>query len=105
MTGDEAMEQDPLAEALARLQEKTGGRALDDGSVKFDFTDLGALRLDDQGPRMDDGQPADCTISADLETFKAMFDGELSPTGAFMSGRIKIDGDMGVAMKAAGLLG
>ncbi len=95
---------DPLAKALEALRDKTQGETLE-GSVKLDFTDLGALRLDDKGARMDDGSEADCTISADLETFKKMFDGDLSPTGAFMTGKIKIDGDMGVAMKVASLLG
>lgn len=95
---------DELAKALTALEAKLGGRTVD-GSVRLDFADLGALRMDEGGARMDDGAPADCTISADLDTFRAMFDGELSPTGAFMSGRIRIDGDMGVAMKVAGLLG
>lgn len=96
--------QDALAQALAALQEKVGGQTID-GAIKFDFTDLGALRIDGEGARMDDGTEADCTISADLETFKAMFDGDLSPTAAFMSGRIRVDGDMGAAMKVASLLG
>lgn len=96
---------DPLTQALEKLREKTGGGALEAGSVKFDFTDLGALRMDENGAALDDGSDADCTISADLDTFKAMFDGELSPTSAFMTGKIKVDGDMGVAMKAASLLG
>jgi putative sterol carrier protein len=95
---------DELTKALEALREKTGGRGLED-SVKLDVEEHGALRIDEQGPREDDGAPADCTIRGDLETFRAMFDGELSPTGAFMTGRIKIDGDMGVAMKVAGLLG
>lgn len=95
---------DPLAKALQSLREKTEGQTLD-GSVKLDFSDLGALRLDEKGARMDDGADADCTITANLETFRSMFDGELSPTAAFMSGKIKIDGDMGVAMKVSSLLG
>jgi putative sterol carrier protein len=95
---------DALAKALEALIEKTGGRPFD-GSVKLDFADLGALRLDGAGARLDDGTDADCTIRADLETFRRMFDGELSPTTAFMTGRLRIDGDMGVAMRVAGVLG
>lgn len=95
---------DPLAKALEALQEKTRGETME-GSVRLDFTDLGALRLDEKGARMDDGSDADCTIFADLETFRKMFDGDLSPTGAFMTGKIRIEGDMGVAMKVASLLG
>ena len=93
-----------LAQALEALRDKTGGQGFD-GSVRFEVEEVGALRLDEGGPRMDDGSAADCTITGDMETFKAMFEGDLSPTVAYMSGRIRIEGDMGVAMKAAGLLG
>jgi putative sterol carrier protein len=95
---------DALNTALEKLREKIGGQSVN-GSVKFDFTDLGALVLDETGARLDDGTDADCTITANTETFKALFDGELAPTAAFMSGRIKIAGDMGVAMRMSGLLG
>ena len=95
---------DALNTALDKLREKLGDNPVD-GSVKFAFADLGALILDEQGARLDDGTEADCTISADTDTFKALFDGELSPTSAFMTGRIRIDGDMGVAMRMSGLLG
>lgn len=95
---------DELTKALDGLKEKTGGQGME-SSVKFDIDGQGALRIDGRGPRMDDGSPADCTIRGDLATFRALFDGDLSPTSAFMTGRIRIDGDMGVAMKVAGLLG
>lgn len=93
-----------LQKALAALKEKVGEDGIE-SSVRFDFTDLGALRLDAEGPRIDDGSPADCTITATTETFRSLFDGALSPTAAFMSGRLRIEGDMGVAMKMASLLG
>ena len=47
-----------------------------------------------------DGE-ADVTISADADTFAEMLSGDLDPTGAYMSGRLRIDGDMGLAMKLA----
>lgn len=94
---------DALGKALTALQGKLGGQTLD-ASVKFVFGDMGALRLDAGGARLDDGAPADCTISASPDTFKGLFDGELSPTGAFMTGKLRIEGDMGVAMRAASLL-
>jgi putative sterol carrier protein len=95
---------DVLAQALEALRDKTGGQGFD-GSVRFEVEEIGALRIDGAGARLDDGTDADCTIRGDMDTFKAMFDGDLSPTVAYMSGRIRIEGDMGVAMKAAGLLG
>jgi putative sterol carrier protein len=39
------------------------------------------------------------TIRATEETFKAIANGEQNPTTAYMTGKLKIDGDMGAAMK------
>jgi putative sterol carrier protein len=41
----------------------------------------------------------DCTIGLTLATLGDMMSGELNPTTAFMTGRIKVSGDMGVALK------
>ena len=92
-----------LAAAEAALKEKFAGESLD-GTVKFDIEDEGVLRVVDGEVEQGDGE-ADVTISGDLDTFREMFDGELSPTSAYMTGRIKIDGDMGLAMKLSSLLG
>jgi putative sterol carrier protein len=35
---------------------------------------------------------------------QGMMDGETNPTSAFMSGKLKVDGDMGMAMKLAAAL-
>jgi putative sterol carrier protein len=42
---------------------------------------------------------ADCTISTTSETFMKIARGEQNPTGAYMSGKLKVRGDMGQAMK------
>ena len=94
---------DMLASAAAKLQEKLGEGGFD-GSVKFEIEDQGVIRVVDGAVTTDDGD-ADCTISAAADTFQELFDGELDPTAAFMTGKIKIDGDMGVAMKLGSLLG
>ena len=95
---------DDLEKVLDALRRKVGDRRPEQ-SVRFEFVDLGALRLDGQGVRPCDGSDADCTISASYETFRGIFDGNISPTTAFMSGRLRISGDMGVAMRIASLLG
>jgi len=51
-----------------------------------------------------DDKDADCTISVDKEDFLALTSGDLNPMMAFMSGKIKVDGDMSVAMKLQSLL-
>lgn len=48
---------------------------------------------------------AECTISMTSEDFQAMMAGDLNPMMAFMGGKIKIDGDMGVAMQLQSLFG
>ena len=47
----------------------------------------------------EDGGDADCTISTSAETFMKIANGEQNPTAAYMSGKLKVKGDMGQAMK------
>ena len=42
---------------------------------------------------------ADCTISTSEENFEKIVSGEQNPTTAYMTGKLKIKGDMGAAMK------
>jgi len=42
---------------------------------------------------------ADCTFSASEESFEKIIAGEQNPTTAYMTGKLKIKGDMGAAMK------
>jgi putative sterol carrier protein len=52
---------------------------------------------------LDDGE-ADCTISASSETIKGLRTGDINPMMAVMTGKIKIKGDMGLAMKMQSLI-
>ena len=42
---------------------------------------------------------ADATITTSGETFEKIVSGEQNPTTAYMTGKLKIKGDMGAAMK------
>lgn len=92
---------DVINAAVAALNEKLSGSF--DGLAKFVISDEGAIMLDDGGARAAD-EEADVTLTADADTFKAILDGELNPTTAFMGGRLKVDGDMGMAMKLGSAL-
>ena len=48
---------------------------------------------------------ADCTVQLTMADFQALVNGDLNPMSAFMGGKLKIDGDMGVAMKLQNLFG
>jgi putative sterol carrier protein len=71
-------------------------------SYKFDIDGAGTWLVD-----VDDGKvsvserdgDADCTISASAETFRKIANREQNPTAAYMSGKLKVKGDMGQAMK------
>ena len=45
------------------------------------------------------GGDADATISASEETFGQIASGDMNATTAYMTGKLKIKGDMGAAMK------
>ena len=90
-------------QAAAALKSKITGSPID-GTVKFAFEEGGAVRIVGGEVETGDGE-ADCTISASAETFQDMIAGELDPTAAYMTGKIQIEGDMGVAMKLSSLLG
>ena len=93
---------DVVDAAVKALNEKLDGGGID-GSVKFLIEDEGAVRIDETGASASDA-PADCTMTADRETFEGILDGEVNPTAAFMTGRLKVDGDMGLAMKLGSVL-
>lgn len=69
-----------------------------DGVAKFVFQGEGAIMVDTDGVRAGD-EPADVTLTAETDVFRAMLEGELNPTTAFMTGRLSIDGNMGLAMQ------
>jgi putative sterol carrier protein len=45
------------------------------------------------------GEAADAVISASEETFTKIASGDQNPTSAYMTGKLKVKGDMGAAMK------
>lgn len=84
-------------EAIAgRIRERVSGSGFDK-SVKFDCGDEGVIVIDGANVTTENA-PADCTIGLSKSDLESMIAGELSPTSAFMQGKLKVDGDMSVAM-------
>lgn len=93
---------DIVNEAVTQLNAKLAGEDFG-GTAKFDIEGEGTIMMDDTGARAAD-EEADVTLTADADTFKSILDGETNSTAAFMSGKLKVDGDMGMAMKLAAAL-
>ena len=96
-----------LEQLTMGMRERVGEDCGLGASVKWDFGDGTFLMLDaSQVPNVvsNDANEADCTLKISLDDFVAMTQGELDGTSAFMSGKLKIEGDMGIAMKLQGVL-
>jgi putative sterol carrier protein len=89
--------------AVTALNARLAGGGID-GSVKFVIPGEGNVRIDETGASADDAD-ADCVMTADATTFQGILNGEIDPTMAFMSGKLTVDGDMGLAMRLGSLLG
>jgi putative sterol carrier protein len=78
---------------------KTAGMT---NSYAFDIEGAGqwTVKVEDGSIRVVDGlDDADVTISASQEVFQKIVAGEQNPTSAYMTGKLKLKGDMGAAMK------
>lgn len=90
-----------IEKAVAALSERIDGAL--DGSAKFVMSGEGTIMIDGNGVRAGD-EDADVTLTADAEIFQQILEGDLNPTTAFMTGKLTVDGDMGLAMKLASVL-
>ncbi|MCY7280346.1 MAG: SCP2 sterol-binding domain-containing protein [Sphingomonas bacterium] len=90
-------------ELAAKMQET--GAVLPGKTVKLDFGDNGTIMLDGVGNTVteDDGA-ADTTIKITWDDWQAMADGQLDGMTAFMTGKLKVEGDMSNAMQLQGVL-
>ena len=78
---------------------KTAGMT---NSYVFEIDGAGTWKVDVQDGTVsvtEGGGDADATISASEETFGQIASGDLNATTAYMTGKLKIKGDMGAAMK------
>jgi putative sterol carrier protein len=94
---------DIINEAVTALNAKLAGANFG-GTAKFDIDGEGAVVIDENGARAGDDE-TDVTLSADVDTFQGILSGDTNATSAFMTGKLKVDGDMGMAMKLASVLG
>ncbi|MEM9937314.1 MAG: SCP2 sterol-binding domain-containing protein [Pseudomonadota bacterium] len=95
-----------LAELTSKAAEAVaGGGGGFTKKVKFDFGDVGKLFIDGAaGIANNDDGDADATVKVDWDDFTKLAGGEMDPTMAFMQGKLKVLGDMSVAMQLQSLM-
>lgn len=92
-----------LAEVTSKLQSALAGAGFDK-IVKFDFGSVGKVLLNGPAGTVsnDDGK-ADATINVAFDDFLKLAQGQLDPMAAFMTGKLKVAGDMSAALKLQSL--
>ncbi|WP_116124959.1 SCP2 sterol-binding domain-containing protein [Lewinella sp. IMCC34183] len=70
---------------------------LDEGVIFIDMTT-------DQAQVSNEDKEADTVVTTSVDTLDQLRSGKLNPMMAMMSGKVKIKGDMGLAMKLQSLL-
>jgi putative sterol carrier protein len=90
-----------LAAFAAAVSARAKGRIR--GSVRIAMPDLGTLFVDETGA-VASTQPADITLTADSDVFREIVSGDLNPAKAFMTRKLKVDGNPLRALKIGEIL-
>ncbi|MDG1995884.1 MAG: SCP2 sterol-binding domain-containing protein [Emcibacteraceae bacterium] len=93
-----------LEQHTLMIKEKTANVTDLNKKVKFNLTDEGIIYVDaTHSPPLvsNEGSDADVTFVLSMENFEGLVNGSLNPQMAFMMGKLKIEGDMGLALKLA----
>ncbi len=84
------------------IRAKVGDDSGLNATLKFDCGADGLIYIDGSSTPntvSNDDTEADCTVGITLENLTAMLAGELDPVTGFMGGKLKVSGDMSVAMR------
>jgi len=95
-----------LEDITTEIRDKAQSMDAGGKKIKIDLQGDGTIFIDGSTtpPTVsNDDNEADVTLIISEENFEGLMDGSLNPQMAFMMGKLKIDGDMGLALKLGDL--
>ena len=92
-----------LADITERLRGALCGQPGLEQTLKLDLRGEGVVFIDGAQVSNED-RPADCTVSVSKDDLVALAQGSLDPMNALMRGRMRVSGDMSVAMRLQPIL-
>ena len=91
-----------IEECTQAIRTKVGADSGLAATLKFDCGADGVIVIDGKSTPntvTNDNVDVDCTVGITLDTLNALLSGDLEPATGFMAGKLKVSGDMGVAMR------
>ena len=91
-----------LEACTAAIRNKVGSDSGLDATLKLDCGSDGVIYIDASATPnsvSNDNLDADCTVGITLENLNALMSGALAPATGFMMGKLKVSGDMSVALR------
>jgi len=96
-----------LEKITEEMRSRVGAHSPISAIIKFDFGDDGMVRIDGKSsPTVIDNEDsdADCTVKVTMDNFLQIAEGNLNPQMAFMTGKLRVEGDMSLAMQLGSIL-
>ncbi|MBL4790401.1 MAG: SCP2 sterol-binding domain-containing protein [Kordiimonadaceae bacterium] len=96
-----------LEEMTTEMRNRVGSHSPLAAIIKFDFGDDGVIRIDGKAsPTVVDNadSEADCTVKVTKDNFIQIAGGNMNAQMAFMTGKLRVEGDMSLAMQLGSIL-
>lgn len=96
-----------LESTTEMLRTRIGADSGFGATIKFDFGADGVIYFDGAATPnsiSNDDAGAECTVAISLEDFESLVAGDLDATTAFMMGKLRVEGDMAIAMRLRDVL-
>ncbi len=91
-----------LESATQAIRAKVGDDSGLNATLKFDMGADGVIVIDGKSTPntvSNANSDTDCTVGISMDNLQALLDGDLEPATGFMAGKLKVTGDMSVAMR------